>query len=264
MMKFVDIHGHYAWGIDDGIVNREMALAALRRAKSQNYQAICCTPHVTSGKHTAKDIERFKDRIDDFKREASVFGIDVYQGSEIFLNSDYQSQVRQGLFIPYASQNTLLVEFDVRKDMNDDPDTFIDCLYELTLVGYRVVLAHVERYFKSHLDLDLIDEALDLGVIMQVNTSSLLSSKGPSYKNAYTLLQTNRVHVIASDTHRDQGMRSPNMQDCYDLLKDTYDQDELRILFYDNPLAVLQGHKVQKTHFVKKGLFKKKWMRDRS
>ena len=40
MLHFIDIHGHYAWQIDDGIPTVEEAKRALALAKAQNIQTI--------------------------------------------------------------------------------------------------------------------------------------------------------------------------------------------------------------------------------
>ena len=62
-MAFIDIHGHYAWDIDDGMPSLEDAKKALEKAKNNRISTIVATPHVVSGKHTLKDLEIIKDRI---------------------------------------------------------------------------------------------------------------------------------------------------------------------------------------------------------
>ena len=55
-MAFIDIHGHYAWDIDDGMPSLEDAKKALEKAKNNRISTIVATPHVVSGKHTLKDL----------------------------------------------------------------------------------------------------------------------------------------------------------------------------------------------------------------
>ena len=57
-MAFIDIHGHYAWDIDDGMPSLEDAKKALEKAKNNRISTIVATPHVVSGKHTLKDLEK--------------------------------------------------------------------------------------------------------------------------------------------------------------------------------------------------------------
>ena len=51
-MSFIDIHGHYAWNIDDGMPSYEDARKALELARENRISAIVATPHVTPGVHT--------------------------------------------------------------------------------------------------------------------------------------------------------------------------------------------------------------------
>ena len=46
-MSFIDIHGHYAWNIDDGMPSYEDARKALELARENRISAIVATPHVT-------------------------------------------------------------------------------------------------------------------------------------------------------------------------------------------------------------------------
>ena len=57
-MSFIDIHGHYAWDIDDGMPSLEDAKKALEKAKNNRISTIVATPHVVSGKHTLKDLDK--------------------------------------------------------------------------------------------------------------------------------------------------------------------------------------------------------------
>ena len=116
-MEFVDIHGHYAWGIDDGIRDLEEAKAALKNASNIGVKVIAATPHVISGTHFEKEIQHFRERISELKREANKLGIEVHEGSELFLNHDAPTSIRSGYFIPYENTKYALCEFDVRRNL---------------------------------------------------------------------------------------------------------------------------------------------------
>ena len=49
MAKFIDIHSHIAWGIDDGMPSIEDAQSALESAKADGFVGICSTPHFIPG-----------------------------------------------------------------------------------------------------------------------------------------------------------------------------------------------------------------------
>ena len=59
-MQFIDIHGHYAWDVDDGIPSKEDAIKALEIAKENNITTIVATPHVIPGSHTLDEIHELK------------------------------------------------------------------------------------------------------------------------------------------------------------------------------------------------------------
>ena len=45
MAKYIDLHSHIAWGIDDGMPCIEDAVKALELAQDDGIVGICSTPH---------------------------------------------------------------------------------------------------------------------------------------------------------------------------------------------------------------------------
>lgn len=255
-MKFIDIHGHYAWDIDDGMPSIEDAQGALSLARENNITAIVATPHVIPGSHTKEDLNDIRKRIGELREMAKNFHIEVYEGCELFLNHDCINAIHDETFIPFENTKYLLCEFDVRKELGREHEVE-DYLYEIEVTGYTPIVAHVERYFKDDLDIERIENMIDNGYIIQVNTSSLLGIHGKTVKNnAYRLIDKGLVHVIASDTHRCEGRRIPNMQDTFDLLSKDYDYQTLKTLMFDNPEHILRNEDVENIE-VKQSFFKK-------
>lgn len=259
-MQFIDIHGHYAWDIDDGMPTQEDAIKALHVAKQNNITTIVATPHVIPGSHTLEDIKHIKDRINELKELALKNNITVYQGCELFLNHDCIQALQNDLFIPFEGTSYLLAEFDVRKELGSH-DEVEDYLYEIEVRGLTPIVAHVERYFKDEVDIERVQDFIESGYVIQVNTSSLLGVHGKTVKNnAYRLIDEGLVHVIATDTHRCEGHRIPRMQEAYDVLSKQYDYHILKTLMFDNPLHILQNESVEDIE-VKKSFFKKLFTR---
>lgn len=255
-MQFIDIHGHYAWDIDDGIQTKEDAIKALELAKTNNITTIVATPHVIPGTHTKEDIEHIKERIEEFKQLAKNNHIEVYQGCELFLNHDCIQSLQNSLYIPFENTSYLLVEFDVRKELGSQ-DEVEDYLYEIEVLGYTPIIAHVERYFKDELDIDRISDLVESGYVIQVNASSLLGVHGKTVKNnAYRLIDEGLAHVIATDTHRCEGHRTPRMQETFEILSKSYDYQVLKTLMFDNPQHILRNEEVKDIE-IKKSFLKK-------
>lgn len=259
-MQFIDIHGHYAWDIDDGIPTKEDAIKALKIAKENNISALVATPHVVPGTHTETDIQHFKDRIAELKKLAEEYQINVFEGCELFLNHDCIDAINNHYMIPIEDTSYLLVEFDVRKELGEEYEVE-DYLYEIDIKGYTPIIAHVERYFPNGIDTERVAQLVESGYVIQINASSLLGIHGKTVKNnAFELLNNGFAHVIASDTHRSSGHRIPCLNEVYQLLSKRYDYQTLKTLMYDNPLHILQNEEIEKIQ-VNQSFFKKLFKR---
>lgn len=256
-MQYIDIHGHYAWDIDDGIETKEDAIEALRIAKDEHMNSIVATPHMIPGRHSENDIENIRERIKELKAEGEKLNIRVYEGCELFLNQDTLEALDKNIFIPIGNTRYLLCEFDVRQELSDDERDVEDLLYEIDIRGYIPIIGHVERYFKGKIDIDRIKEWKDSGYVIQVNSTSLLGLHGKTcQKNAYTLIDNGLADVIASDTHRSHGHRIPNLNRISQLLSKKYDYDIVKILLCNNPQHIINDEETENIK-IKKSLMKK-------
>ena len=254
-MEFVDIHNHLAWGIDDGMPTEEDAMAALKQAKEDGITKIIATPHFVPGSQNLDDIEIMNHRIKDLKGLAHNYGILIYTGAEIFLNSDYLEMIEEGLFHTLGNSSYILVEFDVRRDMIQN-DTADDKLYELIIREYTPIVAHVERYFPKGIDLDRVKNWIDMGCYVQINRTSILGLHGEMPKrNAFELLKRGLCHVIASDAHRATGSRITRLSDAYNVVKGNFGLENADLLFIRNPVSILENKELGHMVIKKKTLF---------
>lgn len=107
--------------------------------------------------------------------------------------------------------------------------------------GYTPVLAHVERYGKFHRNLREIERLKDWGIILQVDSQSLLGCLGYGSKvRARRLLETGAVDLIASDAH-DLTSRPPQLNLCFEFVSRKYGEDYAQHLFFDEPLRMLRS-----------------------
>jgi protein-tyrosine phosphatase len=188
----IDIHNHSLFGVDDGAKDLAMSLAMIQQAISVGIKKIYLTPHVNGSAQKAsrdthlKHFEILKDAAKDLPIELELWA-EIYIGQSLpKLNwNDY-----------VVHNNYLLVEFS---PVVESP--IVDLCYNLTKKGYRVVLAHIERY--GYLTIEDLYELKDIGVILQVNASSLLgkgqwfhSLRGKKYK------RLNLIDAVASDAHK--------------------------------------------------------------
>lgn len=259
-MSFIDIHGHYAWGVDDGIPHREEALKALGIAQKEGIKMIVATPHFTSGITTKEDQQMMIDRIHDLKILAANYDIKVFQGCEFMLNKDSDAALEKGINLPFENTQYMLCEYDVTKPTQSFLEHFDDYLRSVRIKGYKPIVAHVERYFHEGIDLDYVQYLIDLGCVIQINTTSVLGLGLPVHtQNAIKLLDANMVHVIATDTHQCEGRRVPNMQKAYDALIDKgFSKTYAELLLSGNPNHLILNEEIEYPHY-KRSFFARKF-----
>lgn len=109
------------------------------------------------------------------------------------------------------------------------------------------------------IDLDYVCYLIELGCVIQVNTTSLLgNSSEMHHENAMELMDHQLVHLIATDTHSPNGGRSPHMKECYDYLNNQgYQEKYIELLTYENPNRILQNKPILKPKFKNKSYFHK-------
>lgn len=251
-MKFIDIHNHFAWDIDDGMESREQAEIALRGAYHDGVRAIVATPHFIPGRQGRQDVDEMNQRIEELKELGKAYDIQIFAGSEIFLNDDYLDMIDSELFNTLAGSGYALCEFDVRKNIDDNEEAE-DILYEFTVRNMIPVIAHAERYFHKGVDLDRVQEWIDSGYVIQINRTSLMGMHGETAKkNAWKLLHHGMAHVVASDAHRAQGNRICKLSDAYEVVSRELGKANADLLFYYNPLHLISNEEVEEMEIEKK------------
>lgn len=251
-MSFIDTHNHIAWDIDDGMPTKEDAVISFVNAKKDDISTIISTPHFVPGSQTKEDVDRINQRIEELKELANDFDIKVYSGSEVFLNHEYLDMVDNKLFNTLAGSNYILTEFDVRRNMQNN-DYAEDYLYELTVRGYKPIIAHAERYFPKGIDLERIQSWIEMGCYIQVNRTSILGTHGEiCKKNAHKLLKSGLVHLIASDAHRSDGHRITKLSDVYSIIEHDYGKENADILIKINPQHIISNEELEDIQIEKK------------
>lgn len=251
-MEFVDIHNHFTWDVDDGMDTKEHAVKALQNAKHDGIGKLIATPHFIPGVQNEEDIAFINQRITELQELGKAEGLEVYAGSELFLNDAYLDMLDSDYVNTLAGSGYLLCEFDVRKDIAKNKEAE-EQLYEISIRNLIPVIAHVERYFHSGIDIKRIQEWLKNGYVVQINRTSLLGIHGEQVqKNAIKLLKAGMVHVVASDAHRSDGQRIGKLSDVYAMVKEISGKQNADLLFYQNPMHLIQNEEIEDMFMVKK------------
>ncbi|MEA1883367.1 MAG: CpsB/CapC family capsule biosynthesis tyrosine phosphatase [Thermotogota bacterium] len=203
----VDMHSHLLPAFDDGVSELEESLKIIRQIKQKGAEALFWTPHLNLGSFgdiTKSTItEHFKEYVDIIRQQT---GIELFCGSELFCSPPIPEKL-----VPLGDSDFVLIEFP----LDVYPRYLFDTIYNIQISGYRVIMAHVERYqwlfpkkkrfFKTTVDYSLVKELKTKGVYFQVNYSTI--KKISLHKEVMPILKEKKIEFIGSDKHHERDNR---------------------------------------------------------
>lgn len=193
-----DIHSHLIPGIDDGSPDMDTSLALLKELEMLGYKKIITTPHVKT-EYFQNNVTKLDDLCERLRRAARFEGIklDIEVGAEHLLDEGVNQRIKNGQFKTFGD-NYLLVELPFMFP----PFGLDGYIFELQLAGYKLILAHPERYLYWLYDFNQFIRLKDSGVLFQANIISLGNYYGKDvYNLAKKLIDNNMVELLGTDTH---------------------------------------------------------------
>jgi protein-tyrosine phosphatase len=127
-------------------------------------------------------------------------------------------------------------------------------MQEILNLGLIPVICHPERNSCISVDPNRALELLHLGVLFQLNLSSLRDLSSASGRTSQWLLKHKGYHVAGTDAHSDQ-WRSPRMTKELKTLKALVDETYFNLLMLENTERILSG-------FLAKDYFDGIWRAD--
>lgn len=200
----IDIHCHIMYGIDDGSKSLEMSKEILKEAYNSGITDIFLTPHyIENSKYVTNNKDKNK-ILKILQKELKQDGIDInlYIGNEIFIFDKIDEYVKNNEIAPLNNSEYLLIELPMGRMYNNTKNIF----FELIRKGYKVILAHPERYRYMQDNMELVDELIDMGVMLQGNYRSLFGYYGKDAKKALkNFIKKGKITFLGSDIHRNDG-----------------------------------------------------------
>ncbi len=215
-IEFVDMHTHILPEVDDGSTSMEETLQMLEMEYEEGVRTIIATPHYIPGSRNAS-VERLQDTYTKVCEKAAEIlpELKIYLGNEIYYRDGVVRDLREQKALTLAGTDYVLVEFSVRSDNN----TIFNAVKKMTEAGFRPVIAHMERYECLYRKTALVEDLIDAGAYIQINTESLPGGMFDA-RSAYcrSLLGDGLVHFLGSDCH-DTIRRKPLMKTALSKLK---------------------------------------------
>lgn len=198
---FTDWHSHLLPGVDDGVRTMEETLAMLREYERLGARRVWLTPHIMEDypNTTAALREKFEEL-----RRAWHGDVEIRLGSENMLDTVFTERLESDDFLTIGDDGRHLL---VETSYFSPPMGMTQILESVMAKGYKVVLAHPERY--RYMERDDYCRLKEMGVILQMNYMSLTGKYGEdARKKSEWLLGEEMYGLCGGDFHRLEALRS--------------------------------------------------------
>ena len=194
----VDIHSHLLPDVDDGCPSYENSLELIKKVSVQGVTDVVLTPHHRREYNATPQELQEKFSILSDKIKQSGLNVRVYLGQEIFIEKDYKSLLLNDKVLSMNGGKFVLVEFAFEYSCD-----IINTVYELKMMGYEPIVAHVERY--GYADITTVEQIKEEGGYVQVNAQSIVQNCPLKQKKFIKqLFKNNLVDFVASDMHSER------------------------------------------------------------
>lgn len=203
-----DMHSHLIPGIDDGVPDLKTSLQLIEKMIALGYSKLITTPHIMVDiyRNNPQIIQQGLQEVQKSMREKNL-KVELQVAAEYQLDEGFSQLLLKGELMTFAN-NHVLVELPYFSAPRNLPDT----LFDLQVAGYKVILAHPERYAYWHQDFSQLESLRNRDIEFQLNIISLSGFYSrPTKKISEKLIEAKMVDYLGSDLH--------NMQ-YYGLLKD--------------------------------------------
>lgn len=200
----IDIHSHILPGVDDGARTLTDSVDLVRELVKGGITDIIATPHFVAETRFTVDRKVELKLLSDLRQALLGEGINVNVslGNEIYIDKSIVPLIGEGKISSLAGSEYLLVELS----LNGGSLYFDDIIKDLIGVGFKVVLAHPERYALVQENYELLNDWRDWGVFFQCNLGSIMGEYGKMAKKIVKkMIEDNLVFAFGSDIHYRHG-----------------------------------------------------------
>ena len=188
----IDFHSHIIPKLDHGTGSVETSLGQLNLAKKNNVDIIVATSHFYPHMHNARSFfEKRASLFEELKKSVGESDLPkIILGAEVLVCEGI-NRLPELELLCIENTKALLLELPFGIAVGD---SFVKTFRELIQSGYKVVLAHADRYDPKN-----IEKLVEVGAKIQLNASAL--SRVVIKKHIKSWIDRGLVVAIGSDIH---------------------------------------------------------------
>lgn len=193
------MHSHLLPGLDDGVKTFEEAFTIISNLKELGYTKLITTPHVMPDiyKNSPLIILEKLTSLQAFLLEKKI-EINISAAAEYYLDEVLIKSLNNNEPLLTIADRYLLFE----TNFLTEPLNLKEFIFLASTKGYKLILAHPERYLYLMNNLSKAEDLINRGVLFQINISSLTGYYSKqSQSMAYKLIDRGWVHWLGSDCH---------------------------------------------------------------
>jgi protein-tyrosine phosphatase len=201
-----DMHSHLIPGIDDGVKTMSESLAMIKGLHELGYERIITTPHIRFEIYENTGISILEKCVELKKQvKENNISVQIECAAEYFIDEAFVKLMKEEELLTIGDNKYLLIEFS----HFSPPLQMKTIIFDLQSMGYRVILAHPERYFYFHKYFDKYIDLIDRGVMLQLNLGSIVGFYDKSVaKVAEKLILSGLYTFIGTDLHNERYLKS--------------------------------------------------------
>lgn len=191
----IDFHSHILPALDDGSKDVATSIEMINSSASQGVEMMVATPHFYADRNSVEHfLEKRGKAYEKLRAAMPELPLQIRIGAEVaFFKGISRAEKLDVLTI--EGTNLLLLEMPFAPWSASD----IQEVEQILDRGYRVMLAHLERYLMLPECKKWVREITQLPVIVQINAQSLLEWR--RRRQIIQMFQKDEAQVLGSDCH---------------------------------------------------------------
>ena len=232
----IDLHSHLLPAIDDGVDTFEESVEILQELAAHGITELFLTPHYipeTIYNSPRADNLKLEAELKKAVKEETSLDIKLHLGNEIYITPEISKLLKNKTLSALNDSKYLLIELP----MSGIFDGYEDIFRDLSAEGFKVILAHPERYISVQKDFKILERLKNLGVLFQSNLGSIVGQYGHhAEKTVKKMAKMDLIFCFGTDTHHMRDFSEIDL--ALKKLTKIYGKAKLDVLLTDNPLKI--------------------------